>query len=102
MHDPNCTGCPHCSALARAILANPTNPILIEAMGNTRLRALAEGALRTNVSMEGDDGDSTRNATESLRKISRETSLKSRRHGWSSTPLMTTWRVPFSQKSWQI
>ncbi len=56
-HDPNCSGCPRCSELARAILANPTNPVLIEAMGNTKLRALAESALRTNVAMDSDDGD---------------------------------------------
>jgi hypothetical protein len=44
-HDPNCTGCPHCSALLRAIVANPTNPILHEAMGTPHLRAAAEREL---------------------------------------------------------
>jgi hypothetical protein len=39
-HSPTRSGCPHCSALARAIMDNPTNPVLIEAMGNTNLRAL--------------------------------------------------------------
>ena len=45
-HPTDCTGCPACSSLAAAILANPTNPILIEAMGRPALRTLAEQALR--------------------------------------------------------
>lgn len=44
-HGPNCSGCPQCSTLARAILDNPINPVLIEAMGNPTLRTLAEGRL---------------------------------------------------------
>jgi hypothetical protein len=47
-HSPTCTGCPRCSSLALAILRNPTNPVLSEAMGNSRLRTLAEKALSTN------------------------------------------------------
>jgi len=45
-HDPACTGCPVCSELAAAILANPTNPVLSEAMGRPALRTLAERELR--------------------------------------------------------
>lgn len=48
-HSPGCSGCPACSELAAAILANPTNPVLREAMGRPRLRALAERELRTAV-----------------------------------------------------
>ncbi|HXG86736.1 MAG TPA: hypothetical protein VNJ02_00255 [Vicinamibacterales bacterium] len=48
-HSPTCTGCPICSELAAAILANPTNPVLIQAMGNPTLRALAERELRKPV-----------------------------------------------------
>ena len=44
-HDPNCTGCPHCSALFRAIVRNPTNPVLREAMDTPALRVAAEKEL---------------------------------------------------------
>lgn len=45
-HSPTCSGCPVCSDLALAIISNPTNPILGEAMGRPHLRALAERELR--------------------------------------------------------
>src|SRR5207248_1524720 len=41
-HDSDCTGCPKCSALARAILAEPLNLALRDAMANARLRPEAE------------------------------------------------------------
>lgn len=47
-HSPTCSGCPTCSELALAILKNPTNPILRDAMANTALRAITEARLLLN------------------------------------------------------
>jgi hypothetical protein len=41
-HDPKCTGCPSCSETARAILANPTNPGLRDAMSRPAVHAVSE------------------------------------------------------------
>jgi hypothetical protein len=85
-HSATCSGCPVCSDLAAAIVANPTNPVLVEAMGRPHLRALAERQLRTAASST--DGEWERRTTTPtlLARLGRE---QLQQEGLTVTPPVT-------------
>jgi hypothetical protein len=70
VHPPDCTGCPTCSELALAILRNPANPILREAMGRPALRTLAERELRLTTAITDDKAALTRAIEARLKRVS--------------------------------